>query len=176
MVQDAHLRTDLRIEVRHSELRPVYVSAEVAKKLPTQLLRNGETTSIGDAAPATDTIRAVPDRSVRVTDFDLITGRENLAQAIIMRLLTPRGELSALGHPTYGSRLHELVGSNNTATNLALARLYILESLKQESRIEKINQLLIEPAPGSRDRVNIFLEVFPINAPAVPVSFVLEVL
>lgn len=171
MTEDAHLRTDLRIEVRHSELRPVYVSAETTKKLPTQLLRSEQT---NEAATETK-VRNIPNRSVRFSDFDLSKGRENLAQAVIIRLLTPRGELTELGHPTYGSRLHELIGSRNTATNLALARLYILESLKQESRIEKINQLLIEPAPGSRDRVNIFLEVLPINAPAVPISFVLEV-
>lgn len=171
MTEDTHLRTDLRIEVRHRELRPVYVSAETTQKLPTQLLR----TTDNNTDATTETARALPNRATRVSDFDLSTGRENLAQAVIMRLLTPRGELAALGHPTYGSRLHELVGSRNTATNLALARLYILESLKQESRIEKINQLLIEPASGSRDRVNIFLEVLPVNAPAVPVSFVLEV-
>jgi len=182
MEDDAHLRTDLRIEVRHSELRPVYVSAEVRKKLPTQLVREtgiqesfAEGTGARTSAENTSTVRKVPNRAVRVVDFDLTAGRENLAQAVVMRLLTPRGELSELGHPTYGSRLYEVIGRRNLATNLALARLYILESLKQESRIKKINQLLIESAPGSRDRINIFLEVLPANAPAVPISFVLEV-
>ncbi|MGD1857646.1 MAG: hypothetical protein ACFB2W_25705 [Leptolyngbyaceae cyanobacterium] len=151
MVNDAHLRTDLRIDVRHSELRPVYVSAETTRK--------------------------IPQRTLRATDFALTTGRDNLAQAVIMRLLTPRGELTALGHPTYGSRLHELVGRRNLATNLALMRLYILESLKQEPRIDSVALLQIEPA--SRDRINVYLEVHPVEpageTAAIPISFALEV-
>ncbi|MGH9139212.1 MAG: GPW/gp25 family protein, partial [Acidimicrobiales bacterium] len=36
----------------------------------------------------------------------LLTGRHNLGQALILRLLTPRGALADLGHAGYGSRLH----------------------------------------------------------------------
>ena len=47
-------------------------------------------------------------------DLDTVSGRTNMAQAIVNRLLTRRGELSKLGHPDYGSRLHELVGNSTT--------------------------------------------------------------
>ena len=45
-----------------------------------------------------------------LTDLDRLKGRENLAQALILRLLTPLGSLKGLGHANYGSRLHELIG------------------------------------------------------------------
>ena len=54
-----------------------------------------------------------------------------------MRLLTPRGELAELGHPEYGSRLHELIGSPNSETRRSLAKLFVLESLAQEPRIDE---------------------------------------
>jgi len=147
MATDAHLRTDLRLQLRQAALRPVYGNQELVRRIPQG----------------------------RVTDFDTIQGQDNLAQAVVVRLLTPRGELAALGHPGYGSRLHELVGQRNVATNLDLIRLYILESLAQEPRLEKVETLTVTPAPGSRDRINVSLVVKPVAAPATPISFVLEV-
>ena len=133
MADDSHLLTDIRLGLRHSELRPVY-------------------TADTDGHP-------VPNKKGMFLDLGLVTGMDNLGQAIIIRLLTPRGELSALAHPDYGSRLHELIGRENTETTRNLAKLYILESLKMEPRIEKIIKLEIEPAAGTRDRVNVLLEV-----------------
>lgn len=59
-------------------------------------------------------------------DMGVVRGKQNLAQAVIIRLLTPLGELSPLGHPEFGSRLHEVIGRQNTETQRHLARLYIL--------------------------------------------------
>jgi len=85
-------------------------------------------------------------------DLDITTGRENLAQAIINRLLTRRGELAQLGHPEYGSRLHELVGELNNLRLRALAELYIRDCLAQESRIEKVRYVTFEPPARGIDR------------------------
>lgn len=71
-------------------------------------------------------------------DLDTVTGRENLAQAIINRLLTRRGALSSLGHPEYGSRLHTLIGEPNNLRLRGMAERYIRECLSQESRILEI--------------------------------------
>jgi phage baseplate assembly protein W len=79
-----------------------------------------------------------------------------------MRLLTPRGELAELGHAEYGSRLHELIGVPNTETRRSLTKLFVLESLAQEPRIEKVVRCDVAPAPGSRDRVDVQLEVKPV--------------
>jgi phage baseplate assembly protein W len=129
------LGTDLRLELRHSALRPVYVAAA--------------------------DLRTVPGQPRRLGDLGRTAGRDNLAQAVVMRLLTPRGELEALGHPEYGSRLHELVGRTNTTSTRNLAKLYILESLAAEPRVEKVVRVDVAPAPGTRDRVDVQLQVLP---------------
>lgn len=69
-------------------------------------------------------------------DLATVEDRQNLAQALILRLLTPRGSLKDLGHANYGSRLHELVGQlkNNAIRNLC--RAYVLEVVAQEPRVE----------------------------------------
>jgi phage baseplate assembly protein W len=137
MADDAHLLTDIRLGLRRSELRPVYT---------------------------VDTDRRrVAGKKELLADMGLVSGRENLGQAIIVRSLTPRGELSALAHPDYGSRLHELIGRQNTETTRNLVKLYILESLKMEPRIEKVIELKVEPAKGTRDRVNVSLTVKPVG-------------
>jgi hypothetical protein len=74
--------------------------------------------------------------------------------------------LAPLAHPEYGSRLYELVGSQNTNTTRNLAKLYILESLKLEPRIEKVTQVLVEPVQGARDRIRIELAVLPVGEAA----------
>lgn len=82
-------------------------------------------------------------------DLGTIDGRSNLAQAILNRFYTRQGELTALGHPDYGSRLHLLIGEINNVRTRQLAELYIRECLSQESRIAEILQITFEPP--SRD-------------------------
>ena len=150
MAKDAHLLTDIRLEDVDHRLRPVYAAGERVVRVqqkPEQLL-----------------------------DLDIVSGRKNLAQAIIIRLLTPRGELEQLGHPEYGSRLYELVGRENTATTRNLVKLFILESLQQEVRIEPKMNVVVTPAEenppkvgkGARNvtlapRVNVEINVKPVG-------------
>ena len=136
MTKDRHLLTDLRLELLHRELRPVY--------------------RVGDSR----TRQA--DRKTWRQDFDKAAGRENLQQAIIMRLLTPRGDLGHLGHPDYGARVHELIGAGNTDTNRNLLKLFILEALKREPRVEKVVELNVRPSPGTRKTVDVTLTVLPV--------------
>ncbi len=69
-------------------------------------------------------------------DLGTLSGRENLAQALVLRLLTPRGSLAALGHAQYGSRLHELIGERKTDALRNLCRAFVLEVVAQEPRVE----------------------------------------
>ena len=96
---------------------------------------------------------------VTASDGDLKTvrGRANLAQAILNRLFTRRGELTQLGHPAYGSRLHQLVGELNNARVQGLAELYIRESLAQEPRIAEITDIVF--APPSRGEGRSMLQI-----------------
>jgi len=78
----------------------------------------------------------VPDPATEVVDLDVMSGRQNLAQALILRLLTPRGSLASLGHAGYGSRLGELIGKPKNAATRALCRAFVLEVVAQEPRVE----------------------------------------
>ena len=138
MAGERHLLTDIRLDLRDARLRPVYTVAVDRRPLP-----NG--------AGLRD-------------DLGLVHGVDNLGQAVLLRLLTPRGELAALAHPEYGSRLHELIGRVNTETTRNLVKLFILESLKQEPRIATIDEVTVTPTPGRRDRVDVLMRVKPIAA------------
>ena len=132
-VPTGHLLRDIAVFAAHRELRPVY--------------------------RLTETLQAPR----RAWDFVPRDGLENLAQAVILRLLTPRGELAALGHPEYGSRVHELIGQENNTTKRNLLKLFILDALKLEPRVEKVVELTVAPSPGTKSTVDVLLRVKPIG-------------
>lgn len=150
MAQRESLLTDMRLVVRHRELRPVY-ELDIDK-------------------------RRIPNNDFDLQDAGIVSGLDNLGQAILLRLLTPVGELAELAHPEYGSRLHELIGRQNTPTIRNLAKLHILSSLQMEPRIAKVLEVKVEPAKGTRDRINISVSVKPVGDAGVVVigPFLLE--
>jgi phage baseplate assembly protein W len=106
-------------------------------------------------------------RAARLRDFATLSDRANLGQALVVRLLTPKGELTALGHPGYGSRLHEVIGAPNTPTTRNLAKLFVIEALKEERRIETIVSVDVEPHPTDRFQILIGAAVKPIGQDTV---------
>jgi hypothetical protein len=115
--------------------------------------------------------------SPRARDLALARGRANLAQAIVLRLQTERGELAPLGHPDYGARHHQLIGELNTETNRNLVKLYVLECLRQEPRLQEILRVAVVPlGPERRSEVRIEVEAIGRGDPTplslvVPFSF-----
>ena len=147
---ERHLLTDVRLELRDARARAVY-------------------------AVATDR-RRVPRVQGFLYDLGTVSGAKNLRQAVVMRLLTPRGELATLGHPEYGSRLPDLVGEVNTETTRNRIRLAVLEALAQEPRIAEVNEVTVQPVPERRHDVAIRTVVTPVglSTPIVIGPFVLE--
>lgn len=89
-------------------------------------------------------------------DLATISGADNISQALLLRLLTPRGALEQLGHPEYGSRLSTLIGELNNETNRNRAKLFVLESLAQEPRIGKVVSVSVTTdRRRSPDRIDI---------------------
>ncbi|MFH1860616.1 MAG: hypothetical protein ABH870_06355 [bacterium] len=105
----------------------------------------------------------------QVNDLALVTKHDNLVQALTVRLLTPKGALAKLGHPNYGSRLHELIGELNNVRTRGIAKLYCKETILQDPRVEEI--LGIEVKSVARNRVDVFVELLPINE-AKPLNLV----
>jgi phage baseplate assembly protein W len=114
------------------------------------------------------------DLQVAATDLGTVSGRENLAQALTLRLLTEQGALTALGHPAYGSRLVSLIGRLNDRTARNLARLYVIEAVRQEPRVKALTALAVTPAPGQPDTLRIDLSVLPLDD-TDPLSLTLDV-
>ncbi len=123
-----------------------------------RLTRRSFDAQVSDREPADITTTASGDLAT-------VFGRANLAQAILNRLLTRKGELAKLGHPDYGSRLHTLVGELNNARTQGIAALYIRECLTQEARVEKITGIKFAlPSRGvDRSTLEITVSVKPIG-------------
>jgi phage baseplate assembly protein W len=97
-------------------------------------------------------------------DLDVVSGRENVAHALILRLLTPRGALANLGHSSYGSRLHELIGRGKTDALRNLCRAFVLEVVAQEPRIEsEAVELTFDPAAETAESFVFILAVRPVS-------------
>jgi phage baseplate assembly protein W len=109
-----------------------------------------------------------------VADLAAVSGRENLAQALVLRLLTSVGALAPLGHPAYGCRLIELIGGLNNETTRNLARLFTLEALAAEPRVVEVLELAVRTVAGQPDVIQIAFSVLPLDDDA-PLALALEI-
>jgi phage baseplate assembly protein W len=105
-----------------------------------------------------------PPGAAEVTDLAVIEDRENVAQALILRLLTPVGSLAELGHAEYGSRLVELIGQRKSDSLRGLCRAFILEAVRLEPRVQD-KPLAITFQPDQETSATFVVEVA-----VVPVS------
>jgi phage baseplate assembly protein W len=91
----------------------------------------------------------------KLADLKLLAAVENLQQALLLRFLTQTGELTDLGHPDYGSRLYQLIGELNNEVNRNRAKLYVLESLKAEPRVQEVISVIVTQNSADRTRMDI---------------------
>ena len=96
-------------------------------------------------------------------DLATVTGNENLQQALLVRMLTEVGELAHLGHPEYGSRLHELIGEPNTPATRDRAKLYALQALTAEPRVATVRSVTVTTHPSDRTRIEVRAAVVAID-------------
>jgi phage baseplate assembly protein W len=97
-------------------------------------------------------------------DLETLTGVENFQQALLLRFLTPTGELAALGHPDYGTRLNELIGELNNQTNRNRAKLYVLQALAAEPRVKKVQAVTVTQNPRDPTRMDIDIWLLAIDS------------
>lgn len=107
-------------------------------------------------------------------DLETAVGVDNLVQALLIRFNTPIGDLAALGHPDYGTRLHDLIGRRNTETTRNLVRLYTLETLRAEPRVSEVHHLGVEAVPGRPDLVEVSIILSGLES-QTPVNLVFNV-
>jgi phage baseplate assembly protein W len=115
-----------------------------------------------------------PTPARELVDLGVRAGRDNLAQALILRLLTPRGALAALGHAEYGSRLEDLVGTRKDNAARARCRAWALQALLQEPRVERVLEFRFVPERETLSSL-VFEAIVQPHGEAPPVSVGLEV-
>jgi len=113
--------------------------------------------------PGSDLATRRRDLTQRI-DLDTLAGGDNLVQALFLRFLTPAGELAILGHPSYGSRLAELIGEPNTETNRNRAKLFVLQSLAEEPRVKKVLDVKVTQNPRDRTVMDIKISLLPVDS------------
>ncbi len=71
-------------------------------------------------------------------DMEVSSEEMNIAQAILHRLRTIKGELADLGHPDYGSTILDFIGQPNNSVTRSRLRLAIRDTIRQEHRIKEL--------------------------------------
>jgi phage baseplate assembly protein W len=111
----------------------------------------------------------------QLVDLDTYEGVDNLVQALVLRFLTPVGELAVLGHPDYGSRLAELVGELNSETNRNRAKLFVLQALALEPRVQKVLAVDVSQSRSDPTQMDIRVSLMPLDHDS-PLNFVFSFL
>ena len=107
-------------------------------------------------------------------DLEIAHGNDNIIQALTMRLKVRKGELALLGWPTYGSRLHELIGEpNNTRTHVILMA-HARNAIEQDPRVAEVREVRTQVLQGERSVVRVIMDILLINEPN-PVNLVFPV-
>jgi len=95
----------------------------------------------------------------RAGDLALAAGNDNIAQALTLRLLVRRGELAPLGWPTYGSRLHELIGEPNNRRTHTILMAHARAAVEQDPRVVEVTAMRAYVLAGERDVARLELEI-----------------
>lgn len=90
-----------------------------------------------------------------VSGLEAISGIDNLAQALTLRLLIDQGELTDLGHPLYGTRLREILGATMDRANLELMRRYVRQTLLSDPRVAEVVQVKVSIRAASLGIVDV---------------------
>lgn len=95
----------------------------------------------------------------RSGDLALAVGIENIVQALKLRLMVRRGELTRLGWPDYGSRLHELIGEPNNQRTRVIAMGHARAAIEQDPRVKEVKAVTARVLTGERDTVRLDMEI-----------------
>lgn len=98
-------------------------------------------------------------------DYTLVSGRENLKQALRHRIVTDPGEL--IYHPEYGCKIQRRRGSKNAPVALLLGRMDVQDALQQETRLKRINSIKTN---SNGDVLSAIADVTPISGDSIEVE------
>ncbi|WP_164013178.1 DUF2634 domain-containing protein [Pyxidicoccus trucidator] len=108
------------------------------------------------------------------TGATTVSGKENLIQALTMRLIVYRGHLVELGHTRYGSRVADLIGEPLDRANLELLRRYVRQALKEDPRVEEVTALTVSARADLPGAVDVRASIRAITGDAVELGLALD--
>ena len=88
-------------------------------------------------------------------DLHTVSGLDNLVQALTLRLLVDKGDLSCLGHPRYGSKIRDLLGQTMDRANRELIRRYVRQALLEDKRVQEVVNVTVSNRVGAPDWVDV---------------------
>lgn len=91
-------------------------------------------------------------------ELDTVAGYNNLAQALIMRLNTPRGSLVL--HPEYGHDMASIIGLPNTQPNVTKLLVAIEKAVRADERVADVT---VNSTRVTEDEVYVTMEVTPLS-------------
>lgn len=116
-----------------------------------------ESTAYGIDEELDDAGTQLPDPSGNVAT---VSGIANLEMQLRHRLMTIRGELASLGHPTYGSYLPLIIGKISTDMWLERAKLEAKITVLEDPRIERVDNVRFTI---ENTAISIELDTYPIG-------------
>ncbi|MFP2908396.1 DUF2634 domain-containing protein [Pyxidicoccus sp. 3LFB2] len=108
------------------------------------------------------------------TGATTVSGKENLVQALTMRLIVYRGHLTGLGHTRYGSRVADLIGEPLDRANLELLRRYVRQALKEDPRVAEVTALTVSARADLPGAVDVRASIRAITGDAVELGLALD--
>ncbi|MFY2563367.1 DUF2634 domain-containing protein [Corallococcus terminator] len=108
------------------------------------------------------------------TGATTVSGKDNLVQALTMRLIVYRGHLEQLGHQRYGSRVADLIGEPMDRANLELLRRYVRQAIKEDPRVDEVLQLSVTARADVPGAVDVRARIKAITGDAVELGLALD--
>lgn len=163
--------------VRLNKLRPPYL-VDAAEDVRPGVLRTGSrillpveqgsTAENGRDAYLDDVALTAGVLSVENGDLAIVSGVDNLSQALSHRIRVMKREL--LMHEDYGCWVRSLLGQGARPGNARLAEFYVRSSLLEDPRVAAVDSIKAEVVG---DRISVLATATPIAGRAVTVSTVL---
>lgn len=159
--------------IAYNNLVPPFVTDDQAQVVPGVVLSGSLILVPGAAAASSDDPEKVLYTDVRLEngkflflngDLAVVSGIDNLRQALVHVLDTDRGEL--IFHPLYGSLIRQLIGAVNGPTATLLAAGYGRGAVLSDDRVVRVNSATATAA-GDVIRITIDAE----SALGLPVVF-----
>lgn len=133
-------------------------------KVPAPV-QNGAVTTDPDLVFEADVQLQDGDLVIENGDFAVVSGRDNLAQALKNVVETSRGELGF--HPQYGSQVRRLIGAVNGPTSALLAAEYAKAAVRSDSRIQNVTTAT---ATVNGDVIEVSVEAVPIAGRSINIT------